>query len=100
MDGASLSAYTLLAALVVGGLAIDRLSVRSGHGWAWRLSGVFAAAAGLLVFFNAPSVLPISKIRFAEPLAFGVAYLGQASLCLWLAMKAWPHSSECNGASQ
>lgn len=89
MTGVDLSIVVLIGSLATGSLAIYLLARRTGHGWAFRFSGAVAVALGIAVLNWAPNLFPMSLNRFAEPLAFGVAYFGQTLLVLWLGLKKW-----------
>lgn len=89
----SLSILTLLVSLAVASIGILLISRRTGHGIVVQLSGFGCAALGLLIFFNLYGLLPSRWVRYVQPLAFGTAYLGQASIVLWLSLKRWPKYS-------
>ena len=76
----------MIASLVICGSAIYNLAEKVGGSFLSKISGFVAAIIGLFVFFWGPTLLPWSPTRFAEPLAFGVAYGGQALIVFRLSL--------------
>jgi len=77
----------LLFSLLVATFAIARLARIAGFGALFQMSGLVVALTGLIAFIFGPGFLPFSMTRYAELLGFGVAYLGQTVLILWLSFR-------------
>ncbi len=97
--GVGLSLLLMIASLFVEAVAIFVLARRVGFSLLIQLSGFLATGFGLATFIVAPNFLPFSPTRYAELLGFGVAYLGQSLLVLWLGIKGWPIVTQNRGLS-